>query len=121
MDLKLKNHKVLITGGSQGIGFSIARSFVNEGALVSICSRSENKINRALEELDSPNVFGFSVDVGITNQLAGWITNSAEKLGGLDTLICNVSGINQPGTAGWKSQFDLNILSTVNAVEKVTP
>ena len=42
-----KNLKVLVTGSSKGIGFEIAKSFLNENAFVCINSRSENNLKLA--------------------------------------------------------------------------
>ncbi len=39
MDLGLKNRRVLVTGGSQGIGYAIARGFLDEGASAVIVAR----------------------------------------------------------------------------------
>ena len=47
----LKNRTALITGGSSGIGFSIAQSFINNGACVTIAGRSVNKLEVAKRNL----------------------------------------------------------------------
>ena len=47
MDLGLKNQKVLITGGSKGIGLACARVFLAEGAQVALVSRSQENLNAA--------------------------------------------------------------------------
>ncbi|HVD74709.1 MAG TPA: SDR family NAD(P)-dependent oxidoreductase, partial [Xanthobacteraceae bacterium] len=44
MDLGLKDRRVLITGGSQGIGKAIARGFLAEGARVVIVSRDQERL-----------------------------------------------------------------------------
>jgi NAD(P)-dependent dehydrogenase (short-subunit alcohol dehydrogenase family) len=55
MDLGLTHRRVLITGGSQGIGKAIARGFLAEGASVVIVSRDEQRLQKALSELkDKP-------------------------------------------------------------------
>ena len=48
----LKGRTILITGGSGGIGFSIAKKCVIEGATVIICGRTESKLKAASEEID---------------------------------------------------------------------
>ena len=47
MDLKLKDKSVIVTGGSRGIGLSIAREFAKEGAAVSICARGQESLGKA--------------------------------------------------------------------------
>ena len=51
MDLALKDRRVLITGGSQGLGKAIARGFLAEGARVVIVSRDQDRLQKALVEL----------------------------------------------------------------------
>lgn len=47
----LIKRKALVTGGSSGIGFAIARSFINNGAEVIICGRNENKLAEAKQKI----------------------------------------------------------------------
>ena len=47
MDLELIGKNVIVTGGSRGIGFAIAKAFAEEGANVSICARSANPLAAA--------------------------------------------------------------------------
>jgi len=51
VDLGLKNKKVLISGGSKGIGLAIAQKFIDEGAFVSICARNQQGIDKAILQL----------------------------------------------------------------------
>jgi 3-oxoacyl-[acyl-carrier protein] reductase len=51
MDLALKDRRVLITGGSQGLGKAIARGFLAEGARVIIVSRDPDRLQKTLVEL----------------------------------------------------------------------
>ena len=47
MDLGLKDKKILITGGSKGIGLACAHAFIAEGARVALVSRSEENLRKA--------------------------------------------------------------------------
>jgi NAD(P)-dependent dehydrogenase (short-subunit alcohol dehydrogenase family) len=47
MDLQLQGRHVLITGGSKGIGLACARAFLDEGARVSLVSRSAENLERS--------------------------------------------------------------------------
>ena len=51
MDLGLTGKKVVITGGSRGIGRAIATKMLEEGASVAICARGQEGVYEALEAL----------------------------------------------------------------------
>jgi len=53
MNLGIKGKRVLITGGSKGIGAAIAKAFANERAKVSIISRNEEKLKQTMDEIGS--------------------------------------------------------------------
>lgn len=123
MDLKLKGQVALITGGTKGIGRAIAETFADEGVNVSICARKEDEVKAAVAALQKKGVkaFGKAVDVGKGDQLKAWIKESADALGGIDILISNVSGGNAPGEAGWRSNFEHDMLGAVRCVEASLP
>ncbi|MCZ6658695.1 MAG: SDR family oxidoreductase [Gammaproteobacteria bacterium] len=122
MDLRIKGQKALITGGTKGIGRAIADALADEGSNVSICARNEDEVNAAVEALSAKGVtaFGQSVDIGDGEALAAWISASAEALGGIDTIVANVSGGNAPGEAGWRANFEHDVLGTIRLVEGST-
>ena len=55
MDLGLKDKKVILSGGSKGIGFYTAKLLVSEGCKVAFCSRNSESLKRAETELNSIN------------------------------------------------------------------
>jgi 3-oxoacyl-[acyl-carrier protein] reductase len=94
MDFKLKGKKALVTGGSHGIGLSIAKVLIEEGCSVAICSRTQTRINEALGELKSPNVesFGMLCDVAKKEDIERVVNDVNDKWGGVDILINNAGG-----------------------------
>ena len=123
MDLQLKGGKALITGATRGIGRAIAESFADEGCNVAICSRSQESVDEAVASLSAKGVtvFGQAVDVGDGDALKAWVNASAEALGGIDTIVSNVSGGNAPGEEGWRRIFEHDMLGSVRLVEAGMP
>ncbi|KAL2061560.1 hypothetical protein VTL71DRAFT_6937 [Oculimacula yallundae] len=55
---KLLNKKVVVVGGTSGIGFGAARAFLDAGAIVTVISSDQDRVNDAVKRLDSPQVSG---------------------------------------------------------------
>src|ERR1700730_13878796 len=95
MDLGLKGKNVLVTGGSRGIGLAVASLFAKEGANVAICARNADEVTKVVTSLAAKGVksWGRSVDVADPIALKGWVEDAAAELGGIDTIVCNVSAL----------------------------
>lgn len=91
MDLKLKGKNVLITGGSKGIGKSIAEAFLAEGANVAIASRGIGALERTKEELGG-RVSIIQTDVSSAREREKLIDSFVEQQGSIDVLINNAGG-----------------------------
>jgi len=94
-----------ITGGTRGIGYSIAEALVREGASVFICGRSESSLKSALETLGLVNdgqpaarrLDGMPADVSRYDDARTFVARAAERFGGLDILVNNAGiGILKP-------------------------
>ena len=83
----------LITGGSTGIGFAIAKRFVKEGYHTIICGRSSDKLTAAINELGF-NCQGIQIDLGDLDKIPPFVQSIVDQRGTIDVLINN-AGINQ--------------------------
>ena len=89
MKIDFTNKTVVVTGGSEGIGFAIAQAFLNAGAGVAICARDKSKLKNALEKLDSPKCMGMSLDVSDRQALFSFADQVEERFGGIDIWVSN--------------------------------
>jgi 3-oxoacyl-[acyl-carrier protein] reductase len=124
MDLELKGRKAIITGATKGIGFAITRLFSDEGMDVAICARTATDVEKAVAELRATgvNAIGDPVDITKADDYAAWINSAAQRLGGLDTFIHNVTAsASTPGLRGWDLAYQTDIMGAVRGCEAVLP
>lgn len=119
MDLGLKGLKAFVTGSTAGIGAAIAQTLASEGCDVAICSRSQDKVDAMLQSLAAHRGrhIGRALDVTDSAALKEWIDAAADKLGGLDIFVANVSAM----TTDWRKTVDTDILATVAGIEAALP
>lgn len=123
MDLGLTKRKVLVTGGSKGIGREICRRFLLEGAEVEFCARNAGQIESTAGELSSHgSIRGTSVDVSDRTSLRAWVEAAATRLGGVDCVVANASALSiGVSEVNWRSGFDIDLMGTQNLVDAAIP
>lgn len=84
---QMKNKNVLVTGGSKGIGKSIAKVLSDEGYRVYICARTKEDLEKAKKETNAAGYF--CVDLSDIKQYEALIKNMIEEAGSVDILINN--------------------------------
>ncbi len=92
MSESIKGKKAVVTGGSRGIGFEVAKALFQEGAEVLISGRKQDSIDSALQELGKVSggkAFGFAGDVSKSSDVAALFEYGDKQLGGLHYLINN--------------------------------
>jgi len=123
MDLQLNGTRVLVTGGSRGIGRAIVEAFLDEGATVGFCARNADEVAATQQALqDRGHVQGSTVDVGDADALTTWVEESADGFGGLDVVVANVSALAIPDTEeNWQASLNVDLMHTVRLVRAAMP
>ncbi len=102
--MDLNGAKILITGGSLGIGKAAARLFVEKGAQVGITGRDAGRIGRAAEEIGA---FPITADVSNPEDVGRTYDEFLGKFGGLDCLVNNAGiGIFKPLERTTRKDFE---------------
>jgi 3-oxoacyl-[acyl-carrier protein] reductase len=128
MDLGLKNKNGLISGGSQGIGFAIAKALAKEGCNVAIGARGRERLEQAAADLSKLGVKAVPVSVDFMTEegCRSFVDNAVTLLGGCDILVNNVGGT-IPGNLAtftaekWQEIIDINLMSYVYTTKFAVP
>lgn len=91
MGVDLRGKRVLVTGGSSGLGAALAEGFARRGAIVGICARRADRLDEVLQRLQvhSPDSRAWTVDLSDFNEVAALAVTCVEEFGGLDLLVNN--------------------------------
>jgi 3-oxoacyl-[acyl-carrier protein] reductase len=109
--MNLKNAVALVTGGSAGIGYSIAKTLAKSGARIAITGRDKGRLEAAVKELGA---LGIQADVANEADVERTYREVLAKFGDLDILVNNAGvGVFKPlvdlELAGFKAVFDTNV------------
>lgn len=129
--MKLKDLNALITGSSQGLGKTIARHFLTEGANVMLCARSEKELAATRDELakefPSRKVFAKTCDISNEKQVKELVAQTLQELGPLRALVLN-AGIYGPmgptesvNLDEWRRAIDINLFGVLLPCRELIP
>jgi 3-oxoacyl-[acyl-carrier protein] reductase len=132
VELGLEGRVALVTGGSKGVGRSVADALAAEGCHVCICSRDEEEVLRAAGEIEAAGAGGARVlavaaDLTEGKDRGRLVEETLEELGDIDILVNNAATAGGGGTLedtsmeAWRSLFELNLFAAVDLVKRVVP
>lgn len=123
MDLGLKGKKVILTGGSRGIGRAALEIFAAEGCDIAFFSRNPEQVAATVESLSKHGgkVFGDALDMMDHDAYRAWLASAAEKLGGCDIFVPGASASGSGATGDWDACLNADIKGTVIGVEVLEP
>jgi fengycin family lipopeptide synthetase B len=126
--MKLKDKVAVVTGGGRGIGRAIALLFAQQGASVTVASRTLDQVEGVVAEIGAAGgkALGLGVDVAIEDNVKMMVDKTAEKFGGVDILVNN-AGINNAGpivvseSDDWRRVIEVNLFGAYYCAKAVAP
>lgn len=123
MDLGLKGKKVILTGGSRGIGRAVLDILAAEGCDIGFFSRNAEQVAQTAAELSKAGgkVIGEALDIGDLDGYQAWLKKTADALGGCDIFIPNVSASGAGATGDWDTCVNYDLKGTALGCEALMP
>jgi 3-oxoacyl-[acyl-carrier protein] reductase len=127
--VKLAGKVAIVTGGSRGIGLSIAQGLGAEGAKVAIASRTQRELDEAKARLEAAGVevLARATDVSRLSDVEALVAAVVAKWGRVDVLVNNagvngaIGRVDECDAAEWRLAFEVNVFGTMNACRAVLP
>jgi len=124
MGFAFHNRRVVVCGGSRGIGRSIALAFAAAGAGVSVCARGREALERTRAELAARTAEAHAApcDLADAQSVARYVAEAGAVLGGIDVLVNNASGFGVgDDEAGWAAGLSVDVMAMVRASHAALP
>jgi 3-oxoacyl-[acyl-carrier protein] reductase len=123
VDLGLKGKKVILTGGSRGIGRAALEIFAAEGCDIAFFSRNKEQVEAAVTSLSKHGgkVIGEAFDITNIDAYPGWLTSAADRLGGCDIFVPGASASGAGATGDWDICYKYDMMGTVKGCEALEP
>jgi len=125
----IENKTAIITGGTYGIGFGIAKELLEKGMNVAITGRKEDSTKSAAQDLAQEyagKVIGISGDVRSMDDMKKVAKETLEKFGKIDLLVAN-AGVGHFGSIEdlsedqWNQTIETNLTGVFNSVKATVP
>lgn len=133
--MEFAGRRVVVMGGSRGIGRSIALGFAHGGASVSICARGADALEATRAEIAAASAgsressgegravaHAATCDLADASEIARFVPEAAAALGGIDVLVNNASGFgSSDDEAGWAASVAVDMMAVVRASQTALP
>ena len=119
--MELKNTKILLTGGSLGIGKATAKKLIDAGAKVLITGRNAARLEMAANEIGA---LWIENDIGNYDSIDGLYVDAMKQLGGIDVLINNAGigtfpELGEIEVSDFEKIFSVNVFGLAMLTQKV--
>jgi 3-oxoacyl-[acyl-carrier protein] reductase len=121
---RLDGYRVVVAGGSRGIGRAMALAFARSGAAVSVCARGEAALIEVRDTIHAGGgrAHAQSCDLADPQAIAAYIDAAAEALGGIDVLVNNATGYGfADDDEGWAANVQVDLMAAVRASRCALP
>jgi NAD(P)-dependent dehydrogenase (short-subunit alcohol dehydrogenase family) len=125
--VQLENRVVIISGGSRGLGFVLARELLRKGNRVVLLARDGDELDRACKKLgETQNILAISCDITNKNQVKDAIDQIESNFGRIDVLINNagtivVGPMNSMTEDDYRKSLDISFWGSFNTIQAVLP
>jgi len=129
MDLGIDGNAALVTASSSGLGLASAKALAREGADVTICGRSEDRLDAAREEVEdvaAGEVRAQQADITDRKDVESLVEETADAIGGLDHVVTSAGGV--PSGAftdmteeDWYAAYDMLVMSHTWTLKEAYP
>ena len=128
-NLDLKDKVILITGGSDGLGYASAELLSSEGAKVIICGRRGDYLNekaKTISEKTNNNVLAIQADVSKAEDCKRLVEETISKFKKIDILVNNAGAsaaalFEDVSDKNWEDDINLKLMSTIRMCRLVIP
>ncbi len=123
--MKLAGKIAIVTGGSRGIGFAIAKTLSENGATVVITSKDSEKIKKAESQIS--NAFGITCNIKKKMEVQNVVNQTIEKFGKLDILVVNagifpkIKQLHEIDEDEWNEVLDVNLTGQFRFTKEAIP
>ncbi len=125
----LNGKTALVTGGSKGIGYSVAEAMVKESMNVVVTSRHEDEVKAAADKLSqagSGKASGVVCDARNLDEQRSAVEQAVSEFGGLDVLIANAgvgnfAPVDEMTPEQWQDVIDINLTGVFYSVKAALP
>ena len=121
-----KGRTAIVTGGAQGFGLDITKRLIRSGASVIIWDNDQKMVEKAIEDIKSPNLSSNTVDISNYSKVEECVQEITNQKN-IDILINN-AGITGPTATlweydieMWKKVVDINLMGTFNCCRTIVP
>lgn len=124
MAFDFHGRRVLVAGGSRGIGRAIALNFAAAGADVAICARGAAALEETRTAITATGrrAHAMACDLADAASIAAWVPAAAGALGGIDVLVNNASGFGMgDDEAGWAAGLSVDVMAMVRCSHAALP